>query len=424
LTVRKHLKVLVRARMAKTGESYVTARRQILRAGESPPVEAAPRFLHFPGNVPAAASLRILLANAGVLDPHTGRPFSEAMTFGIGGGVGAGVFAFHYAKENFSSFFVAGRHLWQDDVAWMKGACARFGAAAHIRESSSPGTAGKALAEALGSGPAIAWVDRATLPYHGLPAWASGGSYHILAVYSLKDGKAVVGDLADIPIEVSGDDLAAARARIKKQKNRLLSLEPGKKPVDLQAAIRSGLKACAEGLVNGRMRNFTLDAFRGWAERIHGSKGKDSWEAMFPPGLNLRRGLVSINEFIEHWGTGGGLMRPLMGEFLLEASDALRDPRMKSLGERYSEIGRQWSALASAALPDGVPALREARENSERKSRLFLCSEFGEKPSAAAKPFSMTPEESDTLRQELKSRIVDLCDAEEAAQKELLRLAD
>jgi hypothetical protein len=97
---------------------------------------------------------------------------------------------------------------------------------------------------------------------------------------------------------------------------------------------------------------------------------------------------------------------------------------MKSLGERYSEIGRQWSALASAALPDGVPALREARENSERKSRLFLCSEFGEKPSAAAKPFSMTPEESDTLRQELKSRIVDLCDAEEAAQKELLRLAD
>jgi hypothetical protein len=411
--------------MAKTGESYVTARRHVLKSGDSPPaaVDGAPRFLHFPGNVPAAASLRILLANAGVLAPHTGRPFSEAMTFGIGGGVGAGAFAFHYAKENWSSFYIAGRHLWQDDVAWMNAACARFGAAAQIKESSSPGPAGQALAEALERGPVIAWVDLATLPYRGLPASASGSGYHVLAVYSLKDGKAVVGDLADSPIEVTAADLGAARARIKKQKNRLLSISPDKKPVDLKAAIRSGLEACAVGLVKGRLRNFTLDAFRGWAERIHGSKGKESWEAMFPPGPNLRRGLVSINEFIEHWGTGGGLMRPLMGEFLSEASDALGDPRMKTLGATYSELGRQWSALASAALPDRIPDLREARENSERKAVFFLCSEADERPSAA-KPFSMTLEESASLRRELKTKIVDLCDAEEAAQKELLRLVD
>jgi hypothetical protein len=38
-----------------------------------------------------------------------------------------GVFAFHYEKENFSTFFVAGRHLWQDDVAYTKAACERVG---------------------------------------------------------------------------------------------------------------------------------------------------------------------------------------------------------------------------------------------------------------------------------------------------------
>jgi hypothetical protein len=44
--------------------------------------------------------MRIALANAGVQTPHTGAPFTEAMTFGIGGSIGAGVFSFHYAKED------------------------------------------------------------------------------------------------------------------------------------------------------------------------------------------------------------------------------------------------------------------------------------------------------------------------------------
>ncbi len=46
--------------------------------------------------------------------------------FGIAGGVGAGVVAFHYDKEDFSSFFIAGRHLWQDDLAYIQSACVRL----------------------------------------------------------------------------------------------------------------------------------------------------------------------------------------------------------------------------------------------------------------------------------------------------------
>src|SRR5579871_6577214 len=93
MTVRKHLKQLVRARMQKTGESYSTARRHVIAKVAQASTDPALRW-HFPGNNPATTALRVLLAHAGMRDPHTGEPFSEAMLFGLAGGAGVGVFPF------------------------------------------------------------------------------------------------------------------------------------------------------------------------------------------------------------------------------------------------------------------------------------------------------------------------------------------
>jgi hypothetical protein len=48
----------------------------------------------------------------------------------------------------------------------------------------------------------------------------------VITVYRIDDesGTALIGDLADDPISIKLGDLALARARIKKQKNRLLSI--------------------------------------------------------------------------------------------------------------------------------------------------------------------------------------------------------
>src|SRR5207248_3071827 len=127
MTTLKHLKQRVRARMQKTGETYATARRLVLRLVAPPPAEGDPAARwHFGGNVPATTALRVLLAHAGVRAPHTGKPFSEAMLFGLAGGIGIGCCAFHYQKENFSSFFLAGRHLWVDDLAYLRGILGRL----------------------------------------------------------------------------------------------------------------------------------------------------------------------------------------------------------------------------------------------------------------------------------------------------------
>lgn len=151
MTERKHLKQLVRSRMQKTGESYLTARRQTVRqAPDSSESNSLPH--HFRGSIPVATALRSLLAQAGVRHPHTNAPFSEAMVFGLDGGIGAGMFAFHYAKENFSSFYIAGRHGWHDDAGWSAGARKRLGVTSVVKESSGGKPAEKHLRELLEGG--------------------------------------------------------------------------------------------------------------------------------------------------------------------------------------------------------------------------------------------------------------------------------
>jgi hypothetical protein len=432
MTAHKHLKQLVRSRMKKTGESYASARRQIIRESHEPALDPARRW-HFPGNVPAATALRVLLAHAGVRAPHTREPFSEAMLFGIAGGIGIGVFSFLYEKENFASFFIAGRHLWQDDLAYLKAAAGRLGAKPIVKESSGAKAAEKLLREALKLGPCIAWVDAAHLPHRAMPAEWSGGGYHVVTVYAIDDatGHALIGDLADEPVSIPLVDLAAARTRIQKQKNRLFSISPTPSPADLMPLVRQGLKACHDGLRAGgagRVKtNFSLDAIRLWANRMHGSSDKESWERVFA-GSRLWGGLTSIYDFIEHYGTGGGLCRPLFADFLSEAAEALTRPAWRSLAERYAELGRQWSALAHAALPDAVPLFREAKELLATKAELFhsrgadsiapirdAWTRLAELKRRASDKFPLSDAESAQLRADLKSQVRALYDGEVAA---------
>ncbi len=429
MTVRKHFKQLVRERMKKTGESYTSARRQLLSDSAIKPSDPRARW-HLPGCGPATTAMRVLLAAAGVKNPHTGEPFTEAMLFGIVGGVGIGVAAFHYAKENFSSFFIAGRHLWFDDLAYLHTALGRNGIKPTIRESGGAKAAEKQLREALESGPCIAWVDMAHLPHRALPAMWSGGGYHVITVYKIEDDHALIGDLTDEPVSISLADLAVARARIVKQKHRLLSIPPSEGCSDLPRLVKGGFAACHKGLTmkggKGPYAMSTLDALRKWADRLHGSKDKDSWERIFPPGINLWRGLTSIHLFIENYGTGGGLCRPMMSDFLIEAGESLKDARITKLGDQYAELGRGWSALADAALPDSVPLLKEAKDLHNRYAELFTAgggidekkhvwSRLDELAQEAKTRFPLSDKECADLRARLQERVRALLTVEEDA---------
>jgi hypothetical protein len=384
--------------MEKTGESYASARRQVLaQASRSPADPTIP--WHFPGSIPGSTALRSLLTYAGMNAPHTGQPLSEAMVFGIAGGIGAGVFSFYYPKA--------------DHVAYFKEACRRIGAEPLIRETTSIKTAEKQLRAALENhGPCIVWVDM----------------YQIITVYGIQNDQAVIGDRSDEPTRIALADLAKSRSLVKKDKNRLLSLlkPAARKKLPLDELIKEGLRACHQGLLKQRMTNFTLEAFHTWGQRMHGSKDKESWERLFRPGPNLWRGLVSVYNCIEHYGSGGGLCRPMFATFLEEAAQYLGDARLQPLAAQYSDLGRRWSELAHAALPDDVPAFREARELSVRKAELTAAGDRGESCQqrlddlqSRAQPFPLSEEASAELRRGLQARILDICDREMAAHAAL-----
>ncbi|HEV7785100.1 MAG TPA: DUF4872 domain-containing protein, partial [Thermoanaerobaculia bacterium] len=205
---------------------------------------------------------------------------------------------------------------------------------------------------------------------------------------------------------------------------------PGR-TLDLRKVVNDGLRACHEALTSPKMKNFSLEAFKGWAERIHGSSGKESWDRMFPPGAHLWRGLTSVYEYIEIYGTGGGLMRPLYAEFFAEAAEALCDPGLREMGERYAELGRGWSALADAALPSGVPLFRKAKEAFTNRSEITLSgavavnemrnawARLDELGREARECFPLTPAQAEALRQDLKARIETLYEGEKEALRAL-----
>ncbi|MCI0380305.1 MAG: BtrH N-terminal domain-containing protein [Gemmataceae bacterium] len=463
MTVRKHFKKLVRERMTKTGESYTSSRRQILQqsisTGQRAAVDPAAKW-HCPGSIPATTALRVVLAAAGVNNPESGQPFTEEMLFGIAGGIGIGVATFRYEQEDFSSFFLAGRHLWFDDVGYLRGALDRFGIKPALEESSGAKPAFQKLQDLLSVGPCIAWVDMAHLPHRALPAHTSGGGYHVVTVYRLDEQAqtALIGDLTDEPVAVPLVDLAKARSRIKKFAHRLLSIAHSaplphgrgsdhvplpqgrgsdRRGENLRELVRGGLRASHQALSakpgKGPLAMSTLESLRRTATRLANDKDKQSWDKLFPPGANLWRALTSFHQFIEMYGTGGGLCRPMMAGFLAEASQALSDARLRALGDEYAALGSAWSELADAALPDDVPLLGQAKKLHGQYAELFTSNGSVEEKRAvwvqleklaaqATEKFPLSDTDCALLRAGLHQRVERVIAAEEAALASMARV--
>jgi hypothetical protein len=450
MTTQKHLKQRVRDRMAETGERYAAARRHVA-GGPDPSASgatspSAARAIH-----PETAALRSALASLGAVAPHTGSPWSEEMLFGLGGGPGIGVFAFHYPAEDFSSFYIAGRHLWDDSPAFLRAAATRAGAEVTVHETGSARTGASQLVAALDAGrAAIASVDMAPLGYRGVPEQLSGGGYHVVLVRSVDavSGTVLVEDMRTDPIEVDAATFERARGRIRSQKHRLVVVDAPPQPLPVEALeerVRAALLAAADGLegtldpaAGGRRgRNFSLDALATWGDRLHGDRSVEGWARMFPRGRRLWRGLVSIDEYIDHAGTGGGLLRPMYARFLREAGEGLGWAELDEVAARYEALGRDWSALAAAALPSGVPALRESAESIARREDLFLqrgpaaidelrtiWARLAAIESSMADQFPLSDAEVDALLADLQRRVRAIEADERAAARALRAVAE
>lgn len=376
--------------------------------------------------------MAIQLAGCGITLPELDGEVSEAMLFGIGGGIGCGVFQFVYEQNDFSSFYLAGRCHWDDSLAWHRGAAERLGLECEVFESGGKRAAAKTLGQWLDHGrPVIAWVDAGSLPYRGLGGFLEGGGYHTLSVYGETDGRFWLGDLAPDPIAIEAGSLADARARIRKHRNRILQLRPGPVKTPLPELVWGGLEHGWRALQSPRAAGFSLAALETWGRRLAGSGGKHAWPAAFPVGHRLLAGLTSITRFVESFDGDGCMHRRLMARFLREAGGRLDEAQLVDLAADYEALADSWQDLARAALPDEFGPLAELRRGLATARRAYLeagpdararteaavaaIEELGTELAAGA-GFPIPEPEVPGLLESLSEKVLALAAAENAAQ--------
>jgi hypothetical protein len=297
MTRQKTFKRRVRERMAKTGESYASARATLI--GEEP------AGVHRETSV-----LRFALADAGI-------EISEPLALIVTGGAGAACMAFRYEAEDFTHFHLSGWNPFQSDV---RAAVTRLGLTPDVHETGGAKAAEAALRERVEQRAQIAWVE----------------DYSVIAVAALDGDSARVydGQLRTIPAA----ELAERRSRIRKERHRLLAIEPGE--ADLAGAVREGLRACATG--PGRMPSagMSLDGIARWADDL-----ERGWPK-FPPGKHRDGALRDMAAAIR--GSGGGLLRNLQARGLDEAADLLHLPTLHDVAAETRRLAAGWEALIAA----------------------------------------------------------------------------
>jgi hypothetical protein len=366
MTAHKHLKERIRARMARTGESYTTARRHVLNA--LPPAE----YQLLGGVHPDTHAIAGVLANRGLLAPHTGQPLSEAMVLGAGGGLGAGYILWEFKAHDSRSLVLGFRNSWQYPDRWAKKACQRLGVPAAVHETGSAAKAADQLGEAAGQGvPAIAWADQQLLGYRHLPAWLEGRGGPPVTIYGIDEaaGVALVDDRNRAPLTVPLDALAEARARVVSYKRRLLVLDAPAAELDtarLRRAVRDGLAEQVEHL-GKRSDSFSLPAFRKWARLLTDTGNAKAWPKVFADRVSLFDACLSVYENLEpQAGWSGGNLRGLYAEFLDEAAGLLDTPALGKAAAAYREAAARWQQVAEVAVPADREPFGEARRLTDR----------------------------------------------------------
>lgn len=391
------------------------------------------KYRQFDGRHWETGSLCNYFAYRGVKAPHTDKPISEALLFGISGGLVMGYFSFAY--KGYDPHVAL---LTRNTFSPMDTMLVRLGVVQHALQTTN---ADKGLANLIGTledgDPAIVWADISSLPYNVLPFVKDMWLMYPIIVYGYEEDSDTVwiADRARVPLTVTPAELAAARARVKKDKFRILTLEPpdlDKLPVAVQQGIWDCVKRYTEAPVAKAKNNFGFAAFQRWADLLAKPNQKMSWEREFPAGPKMYAGLTSAFRGIALVNEQAQAERDVYTDFLNEASAILGRPALKEAAGQFRASGRAWHDLATALLPDAIPAFKETRELMLHQHRLFIDKGGEALPqirqintrldaikAQVGKDFPLSPAEVVALRENLRTHVLKIHDIEKQAHAAL-----
>jgi len=318
-------------------------------------------------------AVRYALEKLGVRAAHNGEPLSEAMVFGISGGIGFAYFTMAYQGQ-VANLYIGAAHRYKTKFGeFMVPFFERTGLQAAVKTSGAPNAAEKHLLQALqAEQPVIVHVDLGLMPYDVV-----GRCYldHALVVtgYQEQDDMFAVADLAGVPLTIMREELRKARGSIGSLKHRSCVIEAVAEPIELVQAVQSGIAACCEVLRNPPTPkgNFGFAGMRKWASLMGDPKNKSGWPTLYPPGAPLYQALHSTFLFIEVLQSGRGALRGLFADYLREAAVLLGNPQLADVAARYDQLAGLWTELAEAALPSDVPLLSETKQLEREKEAVF-----------------------------------------------------
>jgi hypothetical protein len=401
MTTRKSFKRVVRERMAKTGERYAAARRALIAAEAADqavpaaavePTEPTTTGYALRGGLhPETATVANVLAARGVTSPLDGRPLSEAMVLGIGGGLGAGYILWEFDAHGGrgTTLTLGFRNQWQYPgvPGWYGKTTARLGIATDIHETGGPKGAAQTLDGILERGlPAIAFVDLQHLATWGQTESVAGW-YQVVVFERRADGSYLVDDRGRAPFVVDAQRMAAARGRVGSFKHRLFVPQPVPGPIDaalLRQAIRAGLDDQVEHL-RGSSDSFSLPAWRKWSRLMTDTRNAKAWPNVFRDGRGLFGALLSVVEGVDgEIGATGGHLRDLYATFLDEAAPVLDLPGLVDAAAAWRQAADRWEDLADAAVPAALPRAADAVDAAEALHDAVMEGEPGRARAAAA----------------------------------------
>jgi len=329
-------------------------------------------YNEFKGHHWETGTIRNYYAYRGVKAPHTGEPYTESLLMGISGGAVMGYFTFAY--EGYDPLCII---LTRNTFDPLNTLLTRLGIVQHLQHTANPDKGRANLLDTLESGiPAIVWADHFTLPYNAQPIDPGMWGMFPILVYGFDEAADTVwiADRASVSLTVTPAELHAARARVKQDKFRILTLDPPN-PDKLVSAAQAGIWDCiklyTENPPKGSKNNFGLQAFKWWTELLTKPKARVSWEREFPAGRKMYAALSNVYMHINFFDGYPRAERELYADFLDEVSAILHRPALQIAAEHFRTAARAWGDLSLALLPDHIPPFKEARETMHRRSRLF-----------------------------------------------------
>lgn len=336
------------------------------------------KYITCAGINPETHAIGNLLNYYGVLAPHSKEPYSEALLFGLGGGIAFGYFVFQYEGHD-PHLYIGTRYLWHDPYRYYSKIAESLGGTLINKTTSSKSVAEKYLLEAIREeAPAIVQVDAPSLSYYGLPSTWAGAMPTVVTVYGVDSGTAYIHDTSSVPFKIKTSELASARNRSKKMKNSLFTLIPPKREPDIRNVVLKNLKDIVRneldpGLqVKGFKGNLGLKGLNKWLQLVSSEKDVKSWRKVFRNDSSYYTGMKSLFNWIELAGTGGSGSRTQFADFLDEVSEILSNKELSSCADRYRLISGLWSEIVNLLLPDGNDLFAHTKELMIKKAGLFV----------------------------------------------------